>query len=149
MSSPIIIKKYANRRLYNTQTSSYVTHEDLCQLIREGNNFSVIDVKTDQDLTRSVLIQIIFEQEAKGYQILPTKFLHHIISFYGNDMMQFVPYYLEITMETFVNNQEKIKSFAQKTFSDYSPISQIDNLNKRNLKIWNKMFKLFVNPFND
>src|ERR1700679_568243 len=90
----VIIKKYANRRLYDTQSSSYITLDDLCAMVKRGVEFVVIDAKSDEDLTRQVLTQIIFEQESKGYSLLPIKFLRAIISFYGgNKMQQFLPPY--------------------------------------------------------
>jgi polyhydroxyalkanoate synthesis repressor PhaR len=108
-SEPIVIKKYANRRLYNTDTSSYVTLEDLCVMVKDGAEFIVYDAKSGEDLTRTILSQIIFEQEAKGEHLLPTNFLRSIIGFYDNSLKGFVPHYLETTMKTFAGNQEKMQ----------------------------------------
>jgi len=106
---PIVIKKYANRRLYNTAKSSYVTLDDLSQMVRAGDDFQVFDAKTGEDITRSVLTQIIFEQEAKGSNMLPTKFLRQLIQLYGGAMQGFVPGYLDAAMETFAKNQEQMR----------------------------------------
>src|ERR1700742_1158961 len=99
---PITIKKYANRRLYNTGTSTYVTLEDLATMVKNGEEFAVYDAKTGEDITRSVLTQIIFEQEKKeGQNLLPIKFLRQLIGFYGDSMQKFVPPYLEVSLESF------------------------------------------------
>ena len=96
-SDPVIIKKYANRRLYNTQTSSYVTLDHLCEMVKEGTEFEVRDARTGEDITRSVLTQIIFEEEAKGQSLLPIKFLRQLIRFYGDSLQGFVPGYLDMS----------------------------------------------------
>jgi len=107
---PIVIKKYANRRLYNTAKSSYVTLDDLSQMVRAGDEFQVFDAKTGEEITRSVLTQIIFEQEAKGSNMLPTKFLRQLIRLYGGTMQSMVPGYLDASMEAFHKNQERIRA---------------------------------------
>jgi len=109
----IIIKKYANRRLYNTQTSSYITLDFLSKLTREGKNFKVIDAKTGDDITHNILTQIIMEEESSGQQMLPVSFLRELISMYGNSMQSMVPQYLEASMVAFRNNQEKFKEAVQ------------------------------------
>ena len=93
--SPVIIKKYANRRLYNTQTSSYVTLDHLAKMVKDGTEFEVRDARTGEDITRSVLTQIIFEEEAKGQSLLPIQFLRQLIRFYGDSLQAFVPGYLD------------------------------------------------------
>jgi polyhydroxyalkanoate synthesis repressor PhaR len=115
-AKPIVIKKYANRRLYNTAKSSYVTLDHLSQMVREGQDFVVNDAKTGEDITRSVLAQIIFEEEAKGQTMLPANFLRQLIRLYGDTLQGFVPPYLEASMETFARNQEKMRAQIQKAF---------------------------------
>src|SRR6202034_4913074 len=105
-SKPVVVKKYANRRLYNTATSSYVTLEDLAKMIKEGGDFIVYDAKNGEDITRSVLTQIIVEEEQKGQNLLPISFLRQLISFYGNNMQWLVPRYLDYAMKSFAHNQE-------------------------------------------
>src|SRR5579872_5577732 len=109
---PVIIKKYANRRLYDTETSAYITLEDLCTRVKQGRQFVVVDAKTGQDLTRQVLTQIIFEQEIKGFQILPTGFLRSVIRFYDDKMHGVLQQYLEASMNTFLSNQERMQSMV-------------------------------------
>ncbi len=108
-TEPVVIKKYANRRLYNTETSSYVTLEDLADLVREGRDFVVRDAKTGEDLTRQVLAQIIFEQENKGATLLPEDFLRQLIRFYGDSLGQMLPRYLEAAMQAFVHQQDEMR----------------------------------------
>jgi polyhydroxyalkanoate synthesis repressor PhaR len=105
---PVVIKKYANRRLYNTASSQYVTLEDLAALVHSGTDFIVHDAKTGEDLTRSVLTQIIFEQESKGENLLPVQFLRQLISFYGGQMQGILPSYLEASLKSFAEGQEKL-----------------------------------------
>lgn len=107
--SPIIIKKYANRRLYNTDTSSYITLDDLARMTREGIDFQVLDAKSGNDITHSILTQIIMEEEASGEQMLPISFLRQLISMYGNSMQSLMPHYLEASMENFRANQTKFQ----------------------------------------
>src|SRR5438309_10793123 len=108
---PVTIKKYANRRLYNTGTSTYVTLEDLASMVKGGENFVVYDAKTGEDITRSVLAQIIFEQENKeGQSLLPITFLRQLIRFYGDSMQKLVPRYLEVSIDTLVREQEKFRT---------------------------------------
>ena len=110
---PIIIKKYANRRLYNTQSSSYITLEDLARMTREGIDFQVLDAKTGADITHQILTQIIMEEESHGEQMLPISFLRQLISMYGNSMQSLVPHYLEATMDNFRANQRKLQETWQ------------------------------------
>ena len=108
-NEPIIIKKYANRRLYNTRSSSYITLEDLSRMTREGVDFQVLDAKTGNDITHQILTQIIMEEESHGEQMLPISFLRQLISMYGNSMQQLMPHYLEATMDNFRDNQLKLQ----------------------------------------
>src|SRR5262245_66446865 len=107
----VVIKKYANRRLYNTASSSYVTLEHLAEMVKQGIDFVVYDAKTNEDITRTVLTQIIFEEEEKsqGQNLLPIQFLRQLISFYGNSMQAFLPSYLELSLESFIQQQERMR----------------------------------------
>src|SRR5690606_24786815 len=104
---PIIIKKYANRRLYNTSSSDYITLDDLARMTREGLDFQVLDAKTGNDITHAILTQIIMEEEASGEQMLPVSFLRQLIAMYGNSMQALIPHYLEASMDNFRANQMK------------------------------------------
>ena len=141
----VMIKKYANRRLYDTNTSSYITLDDLCEMVKRGVEFTVIDAKTDEDLTRQVLTQIIFEQESKGYSLLPVNFLRTIISFYGGKMQQFLPPYLEASMESFINNQDKMREYVSSGVN-FSPFTQFEEIGKQNVALFQRAFSMF-NPF--
>lgn len=109
----ITIKKYANRRLYNTRSSSYITLDDLARMVRTGVEFQVLDAKTGSDITHSILTQIIMEEEANGEQMLPVSFLRQLISMYGNSMQAMMPPYLEATMDNFQTNQAKLQEAFQ------------------------------------
>ncbi len=113
-TTSVIIKKYANRRLYNTETSSYITLDHLAAMVREGRDFQVLDAKTNEDITRSVLTQIIVEEESRGQTMLPVNFLRQLISLYGDGLQSMVPQYLEASMQAFRQNQEKL----QQTFGN-------------------------------
>ncbi|HEU5047925.1 MAG TPA: polyhydroxyalkanoate synthesis repressor PhaR [Rickettsiales bacterium] len=141
----VVIKKYANRRLYDTNTSSYITLDDLCTMVKNGVDFIVIDAKTEEDLTRQVLTQIIFDQESKGYSMLPIKFLRTIIGFYGGRMQKFLPSYLEATMENFTVNQDRMFDYFSRN-STFSPFSQFEEIGKQNFALFTKAFSMF-NPF--
>ena len=145
---PIVIKKYANRRLYNTDTSSYVTLEDLCDMVKEGSDFIVYDAKSGEDLTRQILTQIIFEQEGKGESLLPINFLRSIIGYYDNSLKDFVPHYLESTMATFTKNQEKMREMmGLGTMGSFGQFShQLEELGKQNMELFTKAFSMFT-PF--
>ncbi len=106
----VIVKKYANRRLYNTETSSYITLEHLSAMTREGRDFKVVDARTGDDITHSVLTQIIMEEETRGTTMLPVNFLRQLIALYGDQMQAMVPFYLEASMEAFRRNQEQFRS---------------------------------------
>ncbi len=115
-NDPVIIKKYANRRLYNTETSSYITLEHIAQMTREGRHFQVFDARTGEDITHSVLTQIVMEEESGGQTMLPVNFLRQLISMYGDSMQSMVPHYLEASMEAFADNQTKFRDAALKPF---------------------------------
>ncbi|MET3712368.1 polyhydroxyalkanoate synthesis repressor PhaR [Sphingomonas trueperi] len=131
-SGPVIIKKYANRRLYNTETSSYITLEHLAAMTREGRDFKVVDAKTEEDITHNVLTQIIMEEEARGQTMLPVNFLRQLISLYGDSMQAMVPGYLEASMDSFRRNQEQFKSAVEGAFAN-SPFAEIA---KRNMAMF-------------
>ena len=131
-NGPVIIKKYANRRLYNTETSSYITLDHLAAMTREGRDFKVIDAKSEDDITHNVLTQIIMEEEARGSQMLPVNFLRQLISLYGDSMQAMVPGYLEASMESFRRNQEQFKSTIEGAFAN-SPFAEMA---KRNLAMF-------------
>ncbi|MHB1060139.1 MAG: polyhydroxyalkanoate synthesis repressor PhaR, partial [Rhodanobacter sp.] len=140
------IKKYANRRLYNTATSSYVTLDHLCQMVKEGLDFVVYDAKTGDDITRSVLTQIIVEEEAKGQNLLPINFLRQLISFYGDNLQFLLPGYLDQSMESFARNQEQMRRYMQDSFGGMFPFGRFEEMSKQNLAFFEKAMKMFV-PF--
>lgn len=147
---PITIKKYANRRLYNTGASAYVTLEDLAELVKKGEDFVVFDAKTGEDITRSVLAQIIFEQEGKvGQSLLPITFLRQIIRFYGDSMQMLVPSYLEFSIERLANDQQKFRDQMAEAFGG-GPGRQIfgslEEQTRKNMAIFNQALAIF-NPF--
>jgi polyhydroxyalkanoate synthesis repressor PhaR len=136
---PVVIKKYANRRLYNTETSSYITLEHLAAMTREGRDFKVVDAKTDADITHSVLTQIIMEEESRGGSMLPVNFLRQLIAMYGDSMQAMVPGYLEASMDSFRRNQEQFKTAVEGAFAN-SPFAEIA---KRNLEMFEVAAKAF------
>src|SRR5271165_905256 len=136
-AKPVVVKKYANRRLYNTATSSYVTLDDLAKLIKEGGDFVAYDAKTGEDITRSVLTQIIVEQEQKGQNLLPTSFLRQLIGFYGDSMQFLVPGYLEQAMVAFNRNQEQMRKSLQATFGIF-PFGQFEEVGKQNMALFQR-----------
>ncbi len=142
----VIIKKYANRRLYNTQTSVYITLDDVRQMVKEGQEFVVRDAKTGEDLTRQILTQIIFEQELSGQSMMPVGFLKRVIEMYDDGLSELIPHYLETSMETFVKNQEKIRKYMGKTWEQYNPLTQLEEISRQNTEIVTKAFQMF-NPF--
>lgn len=149
-AEPIVIKKYANRRLYNTDTSSYVTLDDLCDMVKEGADFIVYDAKSGEDLTRQILTQIIFEQEGKGQSLLPVNFLRSLIGFYDNSLKDFVPHYLESTMQTFQKNQEKMREvMGLGSMGSFGSLShQLEEIGKQNMELFTKAFTMFA-PFGE
>ncbi|MCZ6605562.1 MAG: polyhydroxyalkanoate synthesis repressor PhaR [Alphaproteobacteria bacterium] len=141
----IIIKKYANRRLYDTRASRYVTLENLAEMVRAGDAFEVVDAKTGEDLTRQVLAQIIFDAEAKGANMLPTNFLRHIIEFYGDSLQSLLPEYLDHTMAAFSGNQSKLRDQMGQTGSMLG-MQQWEEIGRRNMEIFERAAEMF-SPF--
>jgi polyhydroxyalkanoate synthesis repressor PhaR len=145
-ADPVTIKKYANRRLYNTGTSTYVTLEDLATMVKNGEDFVVFDAKTGEEITRSVLAQIIFEQEAKeGQQLLPIAFLRQLIRFYGDSMQMLVPHYLEVSIESLTREQEKFRQQLTQAFGG-SPFGALEDQVRRNMQMFERAFAMFA-PF--
>jgi len=142
-TKPVVVKKYANRRLYNTAASSYVTLDDLAKMIKEGGDFVAFDAKTGEDITRSVLTQIIVEQEQKGQNLLPISFLRQLISFYGDSMQFLVPGYLEQAMIAFARNQEQMRQSLQATFGIF-PFGQLEEVGKQNLALFERALKMLA-----
>lgn len=144
---PTVIKKYANRRLYDTGRSSYVTLDDLCQMIKEGYDFVVYDAKSGEDLTHGVLTQIIVEQEAKSgnNNLLPVNFLRQLIGFYGDNMSPLVPNYLEQTFGAFTKNQDQMRDQMNKSFGGIFPVSSFEELSKQNMAMLENAMKAFGN----
>ncbi len=124
----VTVKKYANRRLYNTETSSYITLEHLAAMTREGREFRVVDAKTDDDITHNVLTQIIMEEEGRGQTMLPVSFLRQLIAMYGDSMQAMVPGYLEASMDSFRRNQTQFKTAVEGAFA-HSPFAEIAKRN--------------------
>ena len=143
---PVVIKKYANRRLYNTATSSYVTLDHLCQMVKEGVDFVVYDAKTGEDITRSVLTQIIVEEESKGQNLLPISFLRQLIGFYGDNMQWMVPSYLEYSMQAFARNQEQMREYFQSALGGIFPFTGFEEMSKHNLALFERAMRMFT-PF--
>jgi polyhydroxyalkanoate synthesis repressor PhaR len=142
------IKKYANRRLYNTATSSYVTLDHLCQMVKQGTEFVVHDAKTGEDITRSVLTQIIVEEEAKGQNLLPVSFLRQLISFYGDNLQALVPRYLDYSMGAFAQNQEQMRKYMTDAFGGFFPFGQqLEEMGKQNLALFQNAMKTMFSPF--
>ncbi len=143
----IKIKKYANRRLYNTATSSYVTLENLCQMVKDGQDFVVEDAKTGEDITRSVLTQIIFEEESKtGQNLLPIGFLRRLISFYGDSLQSLVPSYLDVSMASFQRNQEHMRQYMAEAFGEMFPFRSLEEMGRQNISMFQRAMTMF-NPF--
>ena len=149
--APVVIKKYANRRLYNTASSSYVTLEHLSEMVKQGVDFVVYDAKTNEDITRTVLTQIIFEEEEKsqGQSLLPIQFLRQLISYYGNSMQAFLPSYLELSLSSFAQQQERLRS----QFAGIAPVAGVgagmgayEDQIRQNLQLFDRAMKMF-SPF--
>ena len=140
----VIIKKYANRRLYNTQTSSYVTLDHLAEMVKEGTEFEVRDARTGEDITRSVLTQIIFEEESKGQSLLPVKFLRQLIRFYGDSLQSFVPGYLDMSMDGFTKNQEAMRTRLAEALGGSTQV--IENMTRQNMAMFERAMQMF-SPF--
>ncbi len=144
--SPVIIKKYANRRLYNTESSSYITLEHLAAMVRENREFKVIDAKSGDDITRSVLTQIIVEEESKGQNLLPISFLRQLISFYGDNLQWLVPRYLEHSMKSFARNQEEMRKYMHDALGGLFPFGQFEEMGKQNMALFQNALRMF-SPF--
>jgi polyhydroxyalkanoate synthesis repressor PhaR len=143
---PVIIKKYANRRLYNTGTSTYVTLEDLATMVKQGNDFIVYDAKSGDDITRSVLAQIIFEQENKeGQNLLPITFLRQLIRFYGDSMQMMVPRFLEASIDSLTKEQGKFREQMSQTFGGVG-FGPMEEQIRRNMEMFERTFAMFA-PF--
>jgi len=143
---PVTIKKYANRRLYNTGTSTYVTLEDLAKMVKSGEDFVVYDAKTGEEITRSVLTQIIFEQENKeGQNLLPIAFLRQLIRFYGDSMQMLVPRYLEVSIESLTREQEKFRHQMAQAFG-VGAFPSLEDQVRRNMEMFERAFTMFA-PF--
>ncbi|MBL8699016.1 MAG: polyhydroxyalkanoate synthesis repressor PhaR [Alphaproteobacteria bacterium] len=143
------IKKYANRRLYNTASSSYVTLDDLARMVKERTEFVVHDAKTGEDITRSVLTQIIVEEESKGGQnLLPIGFLRQLIGFYGDNLQSLVPRYLEASMQIFSRNQEQFRESMQATLGGFFPFGhQLEEMSKQNMALFQNALQQMWAPF--
>ena len=143
--SAVVIKKYANRRLYNTATSTYVTLDDLSAMVKAGTEFQVFDAKSGEEITRSVLTQIIFEEEGKGTNLLPVNFLRQLIGFYGNQMQAFVPGYLEMSLDSLTREQGKFRDQLMESWGA-DPVKAIQEQTQRNMAMFSDAMKMF-NPF--
>jgi polyhydroxyalkanoate synthesis repressor PhaR len=142
-AKPVVVKKYANRRLYNTATSTYVTLDDLAKMIKDGGDFVAYDAKTGEDITRSVLTQIIVEQEHKGQNLLPISFLRQLISLYGDSMQFLVPGYLEQAMIAFARNQQQMRKNLQATFGVF-PFGQFEEMGKQNMALFERALRMLA-----
>ena len=144
---PITIKKYANRRLYNTATSSYVTLDNLAQMVKQNEEFVVYDAKTGEDITRAVLTQIIVEEEGKGGQnLLPISFLRNLISFYGDSLGRLLPRYLDYSMGAFLNHEGQMRQYLENMLGGLFPFNPLEELNKQNMALFDSAMKMWA-PF--
>lgn len=142
----VTIKKYANRRLYNTATSCYVTLDHLSAMVKDGTDFVVYDAKTGEDITRAVLTQIIVEEESKGQNLLPISFLRQLISLYGDSMQWMVPKYLEQSMRSFAHNHEQMRRMMQDTIGGIFPFGNLEEMGKQHMAMFERAMKMFT-PF--
>jgi polyhydroxyalkanoate synthesis repressor PhaR len=143
---PVVVKKYANRRLYNTESSSYITLDNLADMVRKGRDFVVYDAKTGEDITRSVLTQIIVEEESKGRAMLPTGFLRQLIGFYGDSLQGLVPRYLEQALSAFSHQQEQMRRTMQQTMGNFFPFGNMEEVSRQNMAMIERAMTLFT-PF--
>lgn len=141
-----VVKKYANRRLYNTATSSYVTLDELSQMVRKGEEFVVFDAKTGEDITRSVLTQIILEEDSKGRNLLPIGFLRQLIGFYDDSLQSFLPRYLELSMENFARHQDQMRGYMAQTFGRFFPLNQFEDMTRQNMALFQRAASMW-RPF--
>jgi polyhydroxyalkanoate synthesis repressor PhaR len=144
--TPTTIKKYANRRLYNTGTSTYVTLEDLAEMLKKDDDFVVVDAKTGEDITRSVLTQIIFEQENKGQNLLPITFLRQLIRFYGDSIQNLIPTYLDFSIDSLVRDQEKLRKQMTTAFGTNAALGALGDQVRRNTEMFEQAMRMFL-PF--
>ena len=144
-AQPVIVKKYANRRLYNTESSSYITLDNLAEMVRNDRDFVVYDAKTGDDITRTVLTQIIVEEEGKGNALLPTNFLRQLIGVYGSNVPNMVPKYLEQAMSNFAKQQETVRETVSKTLGPFLPPG-MEEVGRKNLAMMERAMTLFT-PF--
>jgi polyhydroxyalkanoate synthesis repressor PhaR len=142
----ITIKKYANRRLYDTSTSAYVTLDHLSALVREGRDFIVLDARTNEDLTRSVLTQIIFEQENRRDGVLPVSFLRQLIQLYGESVQAVLPAYLELSMRNFASQQDKWRDYMKSALGEDAGTRAFDDQIRKNIEIFDEAMRIFT-PF--
>ncbi|MGH6923826.1 MAG: polyhydroxyalkanoate synthesis repressor PhaR [Propylenella sp.] len=142
---PTVIKKYANRRLYHTGTSTYVTLEDLARMVKNGEDFVVTDAKTGEDITRAVLGQIIFEQESRGQHLLPITFLRQLIRFYGDQMQAILPSYLESSLTSFTRNQEQLRAQMTRALTG-DALGLIEDQTRRNMEMFSEAMRMWI-PF--
>ena len=142
---PVVVKKYANRRLYNTESSSYITLDNLAEMVRAGRDFVVYDAKTGEDITRSVLTQIIVEEESKGRALLPTTFLRQLIGLYGDSLQALVPRYLEQAMAGFGRQQEQMRLTMKQTMGNFFPFD-MEQVGRQNMAMMERAMNLFA-PF--
>ena len=145
-SASVVVKKYANRRLYNTETSSYVTLEDLAGMIRGGRDFAVYDAKSGEDITRSVLTQIIVDEESKGRNLLPEAFLRHLIGFYGDSLQTVLPRYLDLAMAGFARQQEQMRRSVEQAMGGFLPFGGLEEMGKQQKAMMERAMSLF-SPF--
>jgi polyhydroxyalkanoate synthesis repressor PhaR len=142
----VVIKKYANRRLYNTRSSAYVTLEHLSEMVKEGVDFVVYDAKTNEDITRSVLTQIIFDEESRGQNLLPIQFLRQLIRFYGDSMQAFVPSFLELSLDGFTRQQERMRGQMTSGLGVPPGMGFMEEQVRQNLAMFDRAMKMFT-PF--
>ncbi len=142
----VVIKKYANRRLYNTKKSCYVTLDHLAQMVQEGADFVVYDAKTGDDITRSVLTQIIVDAESKGENLLPISFLRQLITFYGHSLQGLVPRYLDYSMRMFQSNQDRFRDYVHGTLDGLFPMSNLEEVGRQNMALFDRAMQMF-RPF--
>ena len=143
---PVVVKKYANRRLYNTESSSYITLDNLAEMIRQGRDFVVYDAKSGEDITRGVLTQIIVEEEGKGRAMLPTGFLRQLIGFYGGNMQNLVPRYLEQAITAFADQQRQVRETMQQTMGRMFPFGNMEEVSRQNVAMMERAMSLWA-PF--
>ena len=142
----VVIKKYANRRLYNTASSSYVTLDHLADMVREGVDFVVYDAKTGDEITRSVLTQIIFEEEGRGQNLLPVQFLRQLIGFYGGSMQALLPSYLELSLDNFTRHQERLRTEFSGALGGAEALERFQTQVRQNMTMFERAMKMF-SPF--